>query len=392
MIKVIKNGYLVTMENEHIIKGDVVIEDDIIKQVVDNYRGAYDEIIDAKGNLVMPGLINAHTHLGMYNFRNTNDDLTLMQWLNDKIWPIENKMTDDEVGEATYLSCLEMIKSGTTCCFDHYFSPFAVLKALTKSKIRCLYATLLMDHDNKGEERLEEFKQFYKQVKNQNSLITFGIGLHSLYTSSSHYVNKVAKYAKENKLPIHLHYLENKEEYQKVNKEALKPLLTNKLILAHGVYLKEVDFLKNKDISIVHNPISNLALGCGIADIINFKRNNLNVCLGTDGVGSAYTLNMFKHLPFAYLLQKGIYEDPTVIKAFDILKMATINGAKGLGIPNLGLIKEGYKADLIIVKLLDEPVNNPLIALLTNNTKVITTIVNGEVLMLDGCLNKNLYK
>lgn len=387
MIKLIRNGYILTMENEQIIKGDVVIENNTIKQVIANYEGPYDEAIDAKGNIVMPGLINAHTHLGMYNFRNTTDDLTLMAWLNDKIWPIENKMTNDEVAEATYLSCIEMIKSGTTCCADHYLAPAAAFKAIAKSKIRCLYASLLMDNDDKGEERLEQFKGLYHQAQDQNELITFGLGIHSLYTCSSDYVKRVSKYAMENDLPIHLHYLENKEEAQRVDGSALKPLLSHKLILAHGVYLKDIDDLKGKDISIVHNPISNLALGCGIADIVNFKNNNLNVCLGTDGVGSAFTLNLFKHLPFAYLLQKGTYKDPTVIKAIDVLKMATINGAKALGIPKLGLIKEGYKADIIIVKLLDKPINNPLVALLTNNVEVLTTIVNGKVLMLDKRLN-----
>jgi 5-methylthioadenosine/S-adenosylhomocysteine deaminase len=191
-------------------------------------------------------------------------------------------------------------------------------------------------------------------------------------------------YAKENNLPVHIHYMENEEEYNAVNKDAIKPLLNNKLILAHGVYIDDIEEFKNKDISIVHNPISNLALGCGFADIVKYKSNGINVCMGTDGIGSCFNLNMFKHLTFAYLLPKGIHKDPSVIKAIDVLKMATVNGAKALGINNLGIIKPGYKADLIIVKLLNKPINNSLVALLTNDSEVLTTIINGEVLMLDG--------
>lgn len=383
MIKVIKNGNILTMENETIIKGDIVIEDNIIKSIVDNYTGPYDEIINAEDNIVMPGLVNAHTHLGMYNFRNTNDDLKLMDWLNKKIWPIENNMTSDDVKEATYLSCLEMIKTGTTCCADHYFFPNKVIEAIKRSKIRCLYTRCLMDNDDKGEERFEEFKKFYEQEKGKSELITFSLSLHSLYTCSPDYVKKTSIYAKEHNLPIHIHYMENEEEHNMVSKDAIKPLLDNKLILAHGVYIDDIEQFKGKDVSVVHNPVSNLALGCGIADIVKYKNNGINVCMGTDGVGSCYNLNMFKHLSFAYLLPKGVYKDPSVITAFDVLKMATVNGAKALGIDKLGMLKPGYKADIIIVKLLNKPINNPLVALLTNESEVLTTIINGEVLMLD---------
>ena len=120
MIKVIRNARIITMESDNIIDGDIVIRDNIILDVVDKYLGEYDLEIDAKHNIVMPGLINCHTHLGMYDFRNTNDNLKLMDWLNNKIWPIEDKMTKKDISEATYNSCIEMIKSGTTICSDFY--------------------------------------------------------------------------------------------------------------------------------------------------------------------------------------------------------------------------------------------------------------------------------
>lgn len=383
MIKVIKSGIILTMDQESVIKGDIVIENNMIKEIVDNYEGNYDEIIDAEGNVVMPGLINAHTHLGMYNFRNTNDDLSLMDWLNNKIWPIENNMTDDEIAAATYLSCLEMIKTGTTCCADLYFAFSKTYDAIVKSKIRCLHTRCLIDSDGEGDAKFEEFKQIYNEKKGANELITFSMGLHSLYTCSPDYVMKCSTFAKDNNLPIHMHYMENEDEVKMVPKDAIKPLLDHKLILAHGVYLDNLALFKDKDVSIVHNPISNLALGCGIADIVRYRKHGINVCLGTDGIGSGFNLNMFKHLTFAYLLPKGIYKDPSVNNAFETLKMATINGAKALGIEKLGLIKPGYKADLIIVRLFNEPINDYLVSLLTNDIEVLTTIVNGEILMLN---------
>jgi 5-methylthioadenosine/S-adenosylhomocysteine deaminase len=264
-----------------------------------------------------------------------------MDWLNKKIWPIENNMTADDVKEATYLSCLEMIKTGTTCCADHYFFPFKGIEAIKESKIRCLYTKCLMDSDGKGEERFEEFKKLYETEKDKNELITFSLSLHGLYTCSPEYVKRGSIYAKEHNLPIHIHYMENEEEHRTVSKDAIKPLLDNKLILAHCVYVDDIEQFKDKDVSFVHNPISNLALGCGFADIVKYKNKGVNVCMGTDGIGSCFNLNMFKHLTFAYLLPKGLYKDPSIINALDVLKMATINGAKALGIDNLGMLKRG---------------------------------------------------
>ncbi len=376
MILVIKNGLVLTMENDKLIKADVVIENNKIKKIEKNYQGKYDQIIDAKNNVVMPGLVNAHTHLGMYDFRNTNDDLKLMDWLNNKIWPIEKKMTETEIAKATENSCLEMIKTGTTCCNDQYF---ASDKILEKIKIRCLYTRFLMDIDGEGETRFLEFKNLFEKKK--SNLVKYSLGLHSLYTCSQPYVKKCLAYAKKHNLPVHMHYMETKEEVELVNDDMIKPLLNHKLVLAHGIHINNLEQFKKTDLSIVHNPVSNLALGCGIADIVKYKKNNINVCIGTDGIGSGFHLNLFKHLTFAYLLPKGIYQDPTVINAFEVLQMATINGAKALGFENLGLIKENYLADIIIVKLLDQPINNPLVALLTNDLEVLTTIVDGKVLM-----------
>ena len=378
MIKVIRNAKIITMENDSVINGEIVIKDNIINDIVDKYNGEFDEEIDALGNIVMPGLINCHTHLGMYNFRNTNDNLKLMDWLNNKIWPIESEMTDKDISDASYNSCIEMISSGTTSCADFYYGD--ATESIKKSGIRCLYTRCLMDSDNNGETRFNEFKNLYEREKDKSDLITYSMSFHSFYTCTMDYIKECKKYADEINLIVNIHYMENEDEHNSVDSKSIDVLLDNKLIMAHGVYIDDYSKFKNKDVSIAYNPISNLSLGCGFADIIKMKENNINVCIGTDGVGSGYTLNLFKHLNFAYLLSKGIYKDPSVISAYEVLKMATVNGAKALGIDKLGMIKKGYKADIIIAELKDKPVNNEFVALLTNNVEVKCTIINGNVL------------
>jgi len=378
MIKVIRNARIITMETDNVIDGDIVIKNNIILDVVSKYLGEYDLEIDAKHNIVMPGLINCHTHLGMYDFRNTNDNLKLMDWLNNKIWPIEDKMSKKDISDATYNSCIEMINSGTTTCADFYDG--SAIDSIKKSGIRCLYTRCLMNNSDDGMSRLNQFKDLYENEKDKNDLITFSMTFHAFYTCSIDYIKECKKYADANDLIINIHYMESEEEHNSVDSNAIDVLLNNKLLLAHCVYIDDYSKFKDKDVSMAYNPISNLSLGCGFADIIKMRDNNINVCIGTDGVGSGYTLNLFKHLNFAYLLSKGMYKDPSVLSAYDVLKMATVNGAKALGINNLGMIKKGYKADIIIVELKDNPINNELVALLTNNVEVKCTIINGNVL------------
>ncbi len=402
MIKVIKNALILDIATKRAINKDIVIKDNYIDKIIDNYNGDYDLIIDAENNLVMPGLINSHTHLGMSIFRNTNNDLKLMDWLKKLIWPLEDKLTEDDIYYTTLLSCVEMIKGGTTTCADHYFNVRGGLKALLKSKIRCLYTRCLMDSDSKGNSRLNEFLELYNGNNDISSLITFSVSPHSLYTCTKDYLSECSKIAQAYKLPIHIHYLETEEEYKnikKLNKDTplniLKStnLINNKLILAHGVYIndKDINILKKKNVSIVNNPISNLSLGCGICDIKKYIKNNINVCIGTDGVGSCYNLDLFRHMNFSYLIQKGLHKDPTIITPYDIINMATINGAKALDIKDLGSIKEGNKADIIIIDIKKQeklPINDIATHIVTNITgnDVLTTIIDGEILMLNRML------
>ena len=401
MIKVIKNGTVITMDEKRLEKYeklDIVIEDNIIKKIEKNYLGPSDEIIDASNKIVLPGLINCHTHLGMSIFRATNDNLNLNEWLTKKIWPIEENMTSEDIYYTTLLSCIEMIKTGTTMCNDMYFGCDGSIRALKESKIRCMFSRCLIGNlDNDGINKMEEARKLYYENKD-NELIRFAISPHGLYTCSKEYLKECKKLADELDLPIHVHFSENESEvkgiidsYQTSPIQALEELgfLDRRLILAHATFISSDDqlLLKDKDVSFVHNPVSNLNLGCGIADITSYRNNNINVCLGTDGQGSGNNMNLFYHMSLVDLLQKGIYKDPTIMSSYDVLKMATINGAKALGMEEeIGSIKVNKKADIIILDF--SPMESyPTVDLITqvvHNTEAInvdTTIVNGEILM-----------
>ncbi len=410
MIKVIKNGTVITMNinrKEKYKKLDIIIQDSIIKDVCDNYNGKYDELIDATNKIVMPGLINCHTHLGMSIFRATNDNMNLDDWLNKKIWPLEAKLTDKDIYYSTLLSCIEMIKTGTTTNNDMYFGWKESINAIKETKIRQVFTrTLIGNKDEEGILRINEFEELYNKYKDEE-LISFAVAPHSLYTCSYDYLLECKKLADKLDLPIHIHLSENKQEVKQIkDKYNLLPIevlsklgyLDNKLILGHGTHInkKEQDLIKNKNISIVHNPVSNLNLGCGIADITSYIKNNINVCLGTDGQGSGNNMNMFYHMSYVDALQKGLYKDPTVLSSYEVLKLATIGGAKALGKENIiGSITKGKKADIIILDLNNIEIypTTDLITQVVHNVEsnnVDTTIINGEVLMQNHILKLDI--
>ena len=307
MIKVIKNGTVISMNSSKPIyeNVDIVIDNDTIKEITKDYSGSYDEIIDATNKVVIPGLINGHSHHGMAIFKCINDNLTLDDWLNKKIWPIENNLTEEDIYYSTLYSTIEMIKTGSTCTNEMYINSDATLKAFKEAKIRCLYGYNFMDINGKGDECFINYMKAYNEY-NSDPLINFSVAPHSLYTCSKEYLKRCSDFALKLNVPIHIHFCENENEVNGIKKnynmdpvDALESvgLLRNKLILAHGTFISDegIKKLSSYDVSISHNPVSNLDLGCGIADITKYKKY-LNVCLGTDGVGSCNTLNMFYHM------------------------------------------------------------------------------------------------
>lgn len=402
----IKDGKVILFKDNDVSaeNKDIRIENDIIKQIEDNIESqANEKVIDASNKVVMPGLINTHAHITMSIFRGTFEGCNLYTWLHEKIWPIEAELTEDQVYDATMLSILEMISTGTTCVNDHYFFSKKIRQALEESKMRAVLTRVLMDSDGKeaSEQRINEFIDLYETRDKNNNLITYTVSPHSLYTCSDALLEKSKELAIKYNLPIHTHFLESIDEIEDIQKlhgeEASKVLKKYfdgiHLILAHCVKLndEDIEILKTLDCGIAHNPISNFRLGCKIADTTKYLKNGINVALGTDGQGSGNNLDMFEAMKVAALSQGGIYENEKFINSRDVLKMATINGAKLLGLDKeIGSIEEGKKADLIIVDIapkLDNikmVPNNDVISNLVYNTEgrnVETTIVNGEILM-----------
>ena len=410
MNTLIKNATLISMSNkrEKIEENiDIRIEKNKIKEIGKNLNlDGINKVIDATDKIVMPGLINTHAHVPMSIFRETVDGYSLQDWLTKKIWPMEEKLTNEDIYYASILSFIEMIKTGTTTINDMYFMTEDIIKAAKETKIRLQTSRTLMGKiDEAGTERMKELKELLEKYKGKDELITFNVGIHGLYTSERQYVEKCVEFAKEEELPIHMHFCENEKEiediknaYQEMPIEVLEKEFKNqKIILAHCVKLskEEIEKLKDFQVSVSHCPISNLKLGCGIANISEMSKQGINVTLGTDGQGSGSNLDLFETMKFTALLQKGIKEDATELPAYEVLKMTTINGAKALGLENeIGSIEEEKCADLIILELNNEvtkPVNDLCSDIVYNakGSNVETTIINGELLMENRKIRQN---
>ena len=408
----IKNGKVLIFDNDDVVVKDldIKIEKSKITKIDKNIDAEENEkVIDAKNMVVMPGLINTHAHISMSIFRGTFEGCNLYTWLHEKIWPIEAKLTSEKVYDATMLSIIEMISTGTTCVNDHYFFSEEIRKALEKSGMRAAITRVLMDNDGEEEsdKRINEFIKLYESRDTNNDLITYTVSPHGLYTCSDKLLEKSRELALKYNLPVHTHFLESIDEIEDIKnlhgEEAIYVLKKYfdgiHTILAHGVKLddKDIEILKNMDCSIVHNPISNLRLGCKIADITKYIENEINISLGTDGQGSGNNLDMFEAMKMAGLMQGGIHENEYKIESKDVIKIATINGAKALGLEDkIGSIEEGKEADIIIVDISNKldnikmiP-NNDIISNLVYNTdgrNVETTIVAGNILMENRKIN-----
>lgn len=397
----IKNADLISMDSkrEKIEKGmDILIEDEKISKIDKDIEEKTDKVIEATGKVVMPGLINTHSHVPMSIFRETVDGYITQDWLEQKIWPMEDKLTKDDIYYASLLSFIEMIKTGTTTINDMYFMTEDIIKAAKEAKIRLQTTRTLMDLAGDGATRIEELESLLNKYQEKESNISFNIGIHGFYTSNDTYIPKCVALAKKYNLPIHIHFCENSQEVEDIKKaygvttpvELIKRYFKGMhVILAHSVKLtkEEIYELEKEELYVAHCPISNLKLGCGVAKIVEMKEAGITVSLGTDGQGSGSNLDLFETMKFTALLQKGIKENPTNMPAYEVLKMATIDGAKTLGLEkSIGSITQGKYADVIIVNL-NEPTQKPIndiFAEIVYNVKgsnVETTIINGNILM-----------
>jgi len=399
----IQNAQIITMDEKNpILKGDIGIKGNVIEFVGKSNSFTPDRVKNVNGNIVMPGLINAHTHSPMTLLRCYADDLSLRDWLFDKIFPAEETLTEQDVYWGSMLGCWEMIASGTTAFADMYFSNSGTARAVMESGQRANICRALQCFDDcadfEKDSRMRQALDLYSEFNNAaQGKIIIDMSAHAVYTNTKKYLKFIAQTVEKLNCGVHLHISETRgENVDCVKKYKMTPtelfescgFFNTRTIAAHSVYLTDDDIsiYKNKKIHIASNPTSNLKLASGIAPIGKYLNEGINVALGTDGAASNNNLNMFEEIHLAALLQKGVNENPTEVSAFEALKMGTVNGANALGIKNCGILRRGWCADLIIIDT-DKPHLTPYynamsaIVYSAQAADVDSVMVAGEFLM-----------
>ena len=398
----IKNALILSPNVEYKEKQSVLIEDNKIVKIAPKLDLEADKIIDAEGKILLPGLINTHTHLSMTLFRGLADDLPLDLWLNDHIWPMEANLNSEYCYIGALLGAVELIKSGTTTFSDMYFYMEDVARAVDEAGLRAVLSYGMIDFDDEVK-RQAEIKQNLELFKNcdgmANGRIKVFLGPHSPYTASEELLVQTRKLADEYNMGIHIHVSETEKEItDMLVGKSLRPFqylesigfLGPDVVAAHSVWLNEseIKIIKKYDVKISHNPSSNMKLASGIAPVSKLMDNGICVSLGTDGASSNNNLDLIEEMKIASLLQKVSTLDPNVLNSDETIAMATINGAKALGLDSqIGSVEVGKKADLILIDTNSAnmtPDSSKLssnIVYAANGSNVDTTICDGKILM-----------
>lgn len=350
--------------------GDVVIEGDRIQYVGERYAGEYDERIPATGRLLLPGLINAHTHAPMSIFRSLADDVDLMVFLEQRVWPREVRLRPDDVYAGTVLSAIEMLKSGVTCYADMYFFEDDLLRAAVDTGIRALVTPGIIQSPawepilGTWEQRTARVIEFCRKWQGHEGRIHTGVGPHAPYTLPFPALGEIAAEARKNNLPVHIHLLETQHERDAFNREhkrgtvaALEQIgfFDGPVLAAHSVWLEDddVDIYRHHGTGIANCPQSNCKLGSGVAPVADLLARGVAVGLGTDGAATNNNLDVWEEMRLAPLLAKVSALDPKPIPARQALDMATSMGARATFLPELGALAEGCKADIVMVNVED---------------------------------------
>jgi 5-methylthioadenosine/S-adenosylhomocysteine deaminase len=402
----ITNGIVVTMDrDETVIKnGAVAISGERIADIgpaekFSDCRAA--KVIDAKKGIIMPGLINTHTHASMTCFRGLADDLHLMTWLNDYIFPAEAKLNYEKVKAGALLACAEMILSGTTCFADMYLFEDAVAKAAKQAGMRAVVGEVLYDFPSPSYGPIEEGFVYTENLikKWQNDpLITVAVEPHSPYLCAPDLLERAAGLSRTYDVPLIIHVSETQTEVNTISERYGKtPIahladigaLSQLLLACHCVALtdEDIEMLASYDVKVSHNPESNMKLASGIAPIPQLMNAGVCVGLGTDGCTSNNNIDMFLEMDAAAKIHKVNTLDPTVMNAKTVLKMATIDAAKALGLDHeTGSLEVGKKADVIVIDT-HKPHLTPMYNLHSHlvyaagGNDVDTSVINGQVLM-----------
>ena len=399
----IKNALILNPNNFENKKQCLLIKDDLIAEISDEIDDSNaDKIIDAEGKILLPGLINTHTHLSMTLFRGLADDLSLDSWLNDHIWPMEANLNGDYCYIGALLGAVELIKSGTTTFSDMYFYMEDVARAVDDAGIRAVLSYGMIDFGD-AERREAEIKENMALYDACNGMadgrIKVFFGPHSPYTASEELLVKVRELADEHNIGIHIHVSETQKEINdSLDERGIRPFeylekigfLGPDVVAAHCVWLsdEEIEIIKKHGVKVSHNPCSNMKLASGVAPVSKLIENDICVSIGTDGASSNNNLDLIEELKTASLLQKVSTLDPKVLTSDEAIEMATIKGAEALGLGDeIGSIEVGKKADIILIDtnsanmVPDSSSLSSNVIYSANGSNVDTTICNGKILM-----------
>ena len=358
----------------------------------------YDQIINGKGMLATPGFVNAHNHIAMTVFRSYADDMNLMDWLQQKIWPAEDKLDSDIVYNQTMLGICEMLRCGTTSFADMYFFMEDVAKAVEESGIRAALCRGMTGCTPSGPEALVNSKSLFLNLNGQaDGRIKIMLGPHAPYTCPPDYLLKVVDLAHELHAEIHTHLSETKGEVADIKKQYGKSpiawydelgLLDCGCLAAHCVWVDDddLDIMAKKHVRVAHNPGSNLKLASGFAPVQKMIDKGIVVGLGTDGASSNNNLDIMEEMHLTALVHKANELNPLIMPAETVINMLTEGGAKALGYTDVGRLEKGFKADITLIDregLHWYPKNDTmsLLAYSANSFDVDTVIVNGKILL-----------
>lgn len=402
----IYNAKILTMEEgREIFDGEIRISDGRILSVIPagEEKGdgedsdVWDQEIDAGGNLIMPGFKNAHTHSAMTFLRSYADDMKLQEWLYDRVFPAEAKLTGDDVYWLTKLAVMEYVTSGMTSAFDMYKLRESSADAARESGFRMVFCGDINDFGGTPEDIERDYLEYSRDPE---SLLSYRMGFHAEYTTSRELMEGIAAVAEKYKSPVAVHCSETKREVEECRaRTGMTPvaymdslgLFAHGGTLFHGVHMDEADFdiLKKRNLTVVTNPASNLKLASGIAPVKRYVDEGISVAIGTDGPASNNCLDMFREMFLVTGLQKVFCDDPEAVPAMDVLKMATVNGARAMGLTDCDVIAQGKRADLIMIDLM-QPNMQPFHSIEKNivysgsKQNIKMTMVNGRVLYQNG--------
>ncbi|MFZ7128200.1 MAG: amidohydrolase [Desulfobacterales bacterium] len=402
----VRNGRILTMEPDRRIieNGFVAVSGGRITAVESHETLAAwtaAETIDARGGIVMPGLVNTHTHAAMTGFRGLADDMPLMTWLEEHIFPAEAGLDAGKVRAGTLLACAEMILSGTTCFCDMYLFEDAVAEASADAGIRAVVGEVLYDFPSPNYGAIENGFAYTEKLIDKwrgHPLITIAVEPHSPYLCAPDLLRQAAGLARDNAIPLVIHVSETQGEVERTRGqfgctpvEHLEQLgiLAPNLLACHCVALtdEDMDLLARRGVKIAHNAESNMKLASGVAPVPELIKRGICVGIGTDGCASNNNLDLFSEMDTVAKLHKVATLDPTVMPAETVLRMATIDGARALGLEErIGSLEVGKQADLIVIDM-DQPHLTPLyhpashLVYAVRGSDVDTTIINGRVVM-----------